>query len=447
MQSGYSHASRLKGAAAAAIASIPLPNLRWGHQRGWAVLMRHWRLLRFLLPGMAILAGCADVPGWMLLQQRATITDFQHFNNAPIKHALPVVELSAQTERALHVPKLPAREALEDLLERTNTVAFLVVQQGRIVYERYFQGFRPDSLVASFSLAKSVVSALVGIAQHEGQISSVEDPVTRYLPELLAQDPRYAQVRLRHLLEMRSGIAFKDDSRMPWGDPARFYLTRDLASYVRRLRIERPADETYHYSNADTQLLAMVLERATGIPLARYVQDKLWQPMGAAADASWSLDSFEKGIPKAFCCLNATPRDYARIGLVFLNRGFFNGRQIVPADWVDQSIEVREHPGQDMVSRWNVDVPSGTFYTWQWRRQPAAGFKPMPPIHPGPNFFAQGLYGQYIFVAPEQDMVIVRLGRNSGGQDWPRLLGRLASLNPLPGKVSVASRSTTSASF
>ncbi len=398
--------------------------------------MRHLRRLLCVSLGMAILAGCADVPVWMLFQQRASITDHRHFNNAPITHAVLAAELPADTQRVLKLPQLRGGEALEDFLKRTDTVAFLVVQQGYIVYERYFHGFSPQSLIASFSLAKSVVSALVGIALNEGSISNIEDPVTQYLPELSAQDPRFAAVRLRHLLEMRSGVAFKNNSRMPWGDPARFYLTRDLAGYVRRLQIERPADESYHYSNADTQLLAMVLERATGLPLARYVEEKLWQPMGATFDASWSLDSFKHGTPKAFCCLNATARDYARIGLIFLNHGYFNGRQIVPADWVRQSLEVREHPGHDGFSRWNIDVPGAAFYTWQWRRQPTGTAKIIPFSKPGPNFYAEGLYGQYIFVAPEQEMVIVRLGRNGGGQYWPVLLGRLAAMNPVLGDTS-----------
>lgn len=393
--------------------------------------LRPWLSWLLVLASTPILIACADVPVWMMLQQRATISDYLHFDNAPITRAPQASVLPVAYTNELNFPAPRWGSNFEEMLARSDTVAFVIVQQDRIVYEKYFGDFNDRSLISSFSMAKSVISALVGIAVHEGMIHSVEDPVTRYFPELLAQDARFAQVRLRHLMEMRSGVAFQDESRMPWGDPARFYLTRDLTSQVRRLRIERPADAAYHYSNADTQLLAMALERAVGVPLARYAQERLWWPMGAASDASWSLDSRDHATPKAFCCLNATARDYARLGLVFLNQGHYNGHQVVPADWIEQSLKVRQHSDAHGNPDWNIDLPGKAFYTWNWRRQPATYSAQLLESTPGPNFYAQGLYGQYIFVAPEQKMVIVRLGRNNGGQDWPRLLGRLARLNPV----------------
>ncbi|WP_157991537.1 serine hydrolase domain-containing protein [Caldimonas tepidiphila] len=396
--------------------------------------MRPRRLALPVLLAATLLGGCADLPLWMVAQQRSSIADHRRFDNAPIARAAQPSPLPAEPQAALRLPQGAAGESFDARLERNGTVAFVVVQRGRVVHERYFHGFERDSLGTSFSVAKSVVSALVGIALHEGRIGSVDDPITRYLPELLRNDARFADVTLRHLLEMRSGIAFEEGYRTPWADAARFYLTPELAPKVAGLRIGRPAGEAYHYSSGDTQLLGMAIERATGMPLARYAEQRLWQPMGAAFDASWSLDSAAQGQAKAFCCLNARALDFARLGLVFLHGGRFNGQQVVPADWVAQSTAARERPAADSeASRWNLELPGtplAAFYAWQWRRHPVAAPGTPLGVRPGPNFYARGQHGQYVFVAPQQEMVIVRLGRERGTENWPALLDELAALNP-----------------
>ena len=210
-------------------------------------------------------------------------------------------------------------------------MAFIVIRRGSVVYERYFNGCARDTVTTSFSMAKSVVSALLGIAIGEGRIVSVDEPVTRHLPELRGNDPRFDRITLRHLLAMRSGIAFEEAYRTPLSEAARFYLGPDLRAEVAKLKIEGEPDRAYRYLSGNTQLLAMVVERATGMPLARYLELRVWQPMGAEFDASWSLDSAASGVARALCCLNARAVDDARFGLVCLNAGRFNGRQIVPA--------------------------------------------------------------------------------------------------------------------
>jgi CubicO group peptidase (beta-lactamase class C family) len=193
------------------------------------------------------------------------------------------------------------------------------------VYERYFDGFAADQPAAVFSVAKSVVSLLLGLAIEDGHIAGVDEPVTRHLPELAAQDPGFAQVRLRHLLAMRSGIGFDEGYRSPTSDVARLYLGADLKAEVARLRIARVPNQIHQYQSGDTQLLGQVIERATGVPLARYAEQRLWQPLGAEFDASWSLDSAAGAQARAFCCLNARARDLLRLGLMVAATGSGTG--------------------------------------------------------------------------------------------------------------------------
>jgi CubicO group peptidase (beta-lactamase class C family) len=379
------------------------------------------------------LSGCKALPGWMVLQGKSAITDHRHFDNAPIAKADRPSPLPAASA-ALQWPDGAQTADVERLLAENGSVAFIVLQRGAVVYERYFNGYSRDSVTTSFSMAKSVVSALVGIAIDEGRIAGVDDPVTRYLPELRRNDPRFDRITLRHLLTMRSGIAFDESYRSPLSEAARFYLGPDLRAEVAKLRIEGEPDQRYRYQSGDTQLLAMAVERATGAPIARYLETRVWQPMGAEFDASWSLDSAAGGVARGFCCLNARAIDYARFGQVFLNAGQANGRQIVPAAWVAHSTAAQSLTGADDAARRNIErpgSPNAVFYAWQWRRMPTdtATFAAAA-MQPGTDFYAQGLYGQVLYIAPGSQTVVLRLGSTWGDVNWPRWMGRLSRLNP-----------------
>lgn len=386
---------------------------------------------RLLILGAAMsLAACAHLPAWMVLQRQAAITDYRHFQNAPIAPS-PQPSPLPSSDAGLRLPNFRG-EPFDAVMQRTGTVAIVVVQNGQVLLERYYHGYQRDSVVASFSIAKSVVSALVGIALRDGRIASIDDPITRYVPELARSDARFARITIRHLLEMRSGIRFEEGYGSPWGDAAKIYLTEDLTGRAKALSIERAPDQQYHYSSGDTQLLGTILERATGTPLPRYLQDKIWQPMGAAYDASWSIDSLAGKQPKAFCCINARALDFARFGQLYLNAGRIGGQQIVPADWIGHSTLVRQHPGDTPAKRWNVErpgTPSAAFYTWQWRRTALPDPASELGIKPGPDVYAEGLHGQFIYLAPAENMVIVRLGLRHGAAWWPGVFGQIARLN------------------
>jgi CubicO group peptidase (beta-lactamase class C family) len=282
----------------------------------------------------------------------------------------------------------------ESLLGRTGTRAFLVVHQDRLVYERYLDGSDRQTRQTSFSVAKSFVSTLVGIAIAEGLIGGVEDPVTDYLPELAARDPRFERITLRHLLTMSSGIRYwETDLPWPWSDDTETYYGVDLRDVARDgTRIERPPGQRWQYNNYHPLLLGMVLERATGMSVSDYMATRLWRPLGAEADATWNLDSERSGFEKMESGLNAAPVDYARFGQLLLHNGEWNGTRIVPKAWVRAATAV------------DTDTDPADFYQYFWW---------VDVERPG-RFYALGNYGQYIYVAHDADAVIVRFGRDWG---------------------------------
>ena len=257
---------------------------------------------------------------------------------------------------------------LDELLRETDTLAFLVIHEDRLVHERYFDGATRESLQTSFSAAKSFASTLVGIAIDDGLIESVDDPVTDYLPELAARDRRFRDITLRHLLTMSSGIRYREGGFPSLGDDTYTYYGVDLRDIaLNRTRVDAPPGLAWQYNNFHPLLLGLVLERVTGTSVSEFMARRLWQPLGAEADASWSLDSERSGFEKMESGVNARPVDFARFGLLFLHGGAWNGRRIVSEDWVraatgaDPSANLAYYHGYGYF--WWIDVQRpGRFY-------------------------------------------------------------------------------------
>jgi CubicO group peptidase (beta-lactamase class C family) len=284
--------------------------------------------------------------------------------------------------------------AFGEFLRGTGTLGFVVLDDDLLVYERYFGGADRQTRQTSFSVAKSFVSTLIGIAIDEGLIGSVTDPVTEYLPELSERDPRFERITLRDLLTMSSGIRYEEQSLpLPWGDDVDTYYGTDLRDLgLSATQIVRPPGQEWLYNNYNPLLLGLVLERATGTSVSDYMATKLWQPLGAEADATWNLDSEGSGFEKLESGLNATPVDYARFGELFLHAGEWNGQRIVSQDWV------REATAADVTTD-----PAGHYQYFWWID-----------THRPDRFYALGNFGQYIYVAPDAGAVIVRTGRDWG---------------------------------
>ena len=289
----------------------------------------------------------------------------------------------------------PKRKDLDKFLREMDTLAFLVVHGDRLTYERYFGGSSRESLQTSFSAAKSVVSTLVGIAIDEGLIGSVDDRITEYLPELAARDPEFRQITIRHLLTMSSGIRYREGGFPSLGDDTYTYYGVDLRDVaLNRTEIEEPPGVSWHYNNYHPLLLGLVLERTVRTSVSDFMARRLWKPLGAEADSTWNLDSERSGFEKMESGLNVRAVDYARFGLLFLHNGEWNGRRIVSREWVRTATR--------------ASSPTDPVYYYNYRY-----FWWLDPERPG-RFYALGKYGQYIYVAPDADTVVVRFGRNSG---------------------------------
>jgi CubicO group peptidase (beta-lactamase class C family) len=314
------------------------------------------------------------------------------------------VDTSMETQVQEAFQTNPGIPDLDTFLSDTGTWAFLVIQDDTIMYERYFQGYQHDSLVTSFSVAKSFDSALIGIAIEEGYIKSVEDPITDYLPELAERDPRFQDIHIRHLLTMASGLRYDDDRIVLPEDDNLTYAFDDLRHLaLTETEVVEPPGVTFLYNNYNPLLLGMIIERATGQSVTSYLQDKIWTPIGMEYDGSWSLDSEESGFEKMESGLNARPVDFAKFGRLYLNGGTWEGQQIVPSQWVNDSTQDNGLIQDDLI-----------YYGYMWWGEKC---------RPGSqDFLAMGNYGQYIYVSPAKNLVIVRNGESygveNGGEEW-----------------------------
>jgi len=345
------------------------------------------------------------------------INDYKRFPMRLVANAVPTLDflqpsVEIQQRYALAFDTIPFQHDgqnvawdFDKFLEQTDTVAFLVIKDDTLLYEGYFNGYDHNSTVTSFSIAKSFVSALVGIAISEGYISGVDDPITKYVPELLAKDPRYQNITLRHLLTMSSGIRYVEYS-MPWTDDAATYYAPDLrAVAISSPIVGRPGQE-FHYNNFHPLLLGLVLERATGRPVAQYLEEKIWKPLGMEAPGSWSLDSEQSGFEKMESGINGRAIDFAKFGRLFLNEGNWNGVQLVPAEWVDESTRLD-----------TTTDPAPQYQYFWWVNAGITG---------GHHYYAAGKHGQYIYIVSEQNLIFVRFGRIDPYRHWDDIFEVLA---------------------
>ncbi|AKD02434.1 serine hydrolase [Pontibacter korlensis] len=287
-------------------------------------------------------------------------------------------------------------QELEQLHQELESVAFLVVKDDSILYEQYWDGYSDESLSNSFSMAKSIVSMLIGVAIKEGKIQSVEQPVADFLPEFKEGDK--AKIKIKHLLWMSSGLNWDESYSNPLSMTTEAYYGSNLKEIIDRLEALEEPGQKWIYKSGDTQVLAFVLQKATGKSLSKYAEEKLWKPLGAAQDAEWSIDQPD-GVEKAYCCFFSNARDFARLGKLYLHNGVWDGDTIVPSAYVQASLTPN---GLTKAS----DGEKVDFYGYQWW---------LMPDYKGPNiFYARGILGQYIVVMPEKNIVIVRLGKQRG---------------------------------
>lgn len=292
---------------------------------------------------------------------------------------------------------------VDEFVDFSNTSALLVIKSGKIVYERYAHGDSSSSLHTSFSVAKSFVSALIGIAISQGHIDSVNDPIRKYLPSLTSKT--FDDVTIAHVLTMSSGTQFDETYTDPNSDINRMGIMTQKMSYLEYINTLKRAHlpGTYnHYASINTQLLGILLVTVTGESLTDYMQTNLWTPLGMEHDGLWVLD--EQGYELAMGGLAASARDYAKLGLLYLSKGKLGEKQIVPEQWVHDSVTPNAThllPGDNPAS----SNPSGYAYQW-WT-----------PRNPDGDFLARGIWGQNIYVHPKNEVVIVKLAADEKNFD------------------------------
>ncbi|MBK6267133.1 serine hydrolase [Marivirga sp. S37H4] len=315
----------------------------------------------------------------------ANIDDYEIFENRTVAASNP-----EPWKKAREYNKYELGDIYQETLDRYETTAFLIIKDTAILFEKYYLGYSEEDISNSFSAAKSIIGLLVGVAIQEGKIESVFQPVADFLPSFEKEGKE--KIVIRDLLTMSSGLEWKEAYMNPFSVTTEAYYGSDLKSMVENLRMDGKPAEEFSYQSINTQVLAEVLEIATGQSVSDYATNRLWRKIGAETDALWSLDK-SGGMEKAFCCFNATARDFARIGQLVLNKGQWNGKHVVPADY----IEVATSPATFIGSDKKVD-----HYGYQWWILDWNG-KQIP--------YARGILGQYIFVLRDKNAVVVRLGK------------------------------------
>lgn len=281
-------------------------------------------------------------------------------------------------------------ENYKAIIDELDTKAFLVFRGDTLLYENYWGGHTESTVSNSFSVAKTLVAILIGIAIEDGDIKSIDDQVSLYLPEFA--DKGKDEVTIRHLLEMASGLDWEESGKNPFSDNAESYYGSDLRRLVIGQSMESMPGKIFKYQSGNSQLLGYIVEAATGKGLSEYAEEKVWKRIGAEHDAYWSLDK-ELGDEKAFCCMYATARDYGRIGQLLLNKGCFNDEQIIPSWFYYEMVTPQELTTEDGIPNYRYGL-----HTWTY-------------LDPeGKVDYCRGINGQYVISIPSENLVIIRLG-------------------------------------
>ena len=278
---------------------------------------------------------------------------------------------------------------LESYNQKNKTVAYLIIKNDSLFYEQYFDNYRLNSKSNSFSMSKSIVSALLGKAIMDGHIKSLDQPVYDFFPEL--KGPYSKKVTLGDLASMSSGLDWKEEYYSPFSVTASAYFIDNLSSLILNQEIIEPPGENFKYLSGASQLLGMTITKATGQSLSEYLYNSFWNPMGAEHPALWQVDSKRNKVEKAFCCIASNARDFAKVGKLYKDFGRWNGEILIDSAYVSKSISPR--------------FKASAEYGYSWWLDNFNGHK---------VFLMRGHLGQYVIVLPDENLIIVRLGHLKG---------------------------------
>ena len=310
----------------------------------------------------------------------AFISDYEYFDNREIKSANP-------QPWALHKQynTIDESDKLKELNDERKTKSFLVIKNDSILFEKYYDGHKQTDISNSFSVAKSIVTSMMGKAIMEGKIKSLDQPVSDFFEEYT--NGLASELTVGDLASMSSGMKWNEKYYSVINITSESYFTDDLRSVILGQEIENKPGKGFRYSSGDTQLLAMIIEKATGTSLSDYLSQKFWDPMGAENLALWQIDSEESGMEKAYCCIAATARDFARFGKLYIDKGKWGDTEILDSSFVELSL--------------NPVFDDSPFYGYGWWLYEYEGKK---------VFTMNGHRGQFVISFPDENIIIVRQG-------------------------------------
>lgn len=317
----------------------------------------------------------------------AYLEDYKHFDNANVENGN-----SQPWPNHSDYNTVKETEALNNINKTNGTVAYVIIKNDSIWFENYYDGFAENSQTNSFSMAKSYVSAMLGKAIMEGYIKSLDQPVCDFIPEYC--DGKAAKMTVGDLSSMASGTNWDERYYSPLSITTRAYFDDDLTKVVTGLKVVKEPGTAYKYASGDTQMLAIVIERATGKKLYNYLAESFWKPLGSENVTLWQVDSEDHDLVKAYCCIASNAKDFARLGKLYKDHGKWNGKQLLDSAFIAKSITPR--------------FAASPEYGYGWWLK-SVGNK---------NFFMmRGHLGQYVIVEPEDNVIIVRLGHSKGDGD------------------------------
>jgi CubicO group peptidase (beta-lactamase class C family) len=310
----------------------------------------------------------------------AFLEDYKEFDNAEIQN-----NTAQPWPNHKDYNSITETERLQKYNDAYGTIAYVIIKNDSIWFENYYDGYGEDSKTNSFSMAKSYVSGLMGKAIEEGYIKSLDQPVSDFFPEF--SEGLAAKMTVGDLSSMASGTNWDEKYYSPLSITTRAYFDDDLEKVILGLKVVEEPGQSYKYASGDTQLLAMVIEKATGKKLYDYLTESFWKPLGSENPALWQVDSEAHDLVKAYCCIASNAKDFARFGKLYKDHGKWNGKQLLDSAFVAKSITPRF-----------AESPQYGYGFWMQKRD-------------GKSFFMmRGHLGQYVIVEPEDNIIIVRLG-------------------------------------
>jgi CubicO group peptidase (beta-lactamase class C family) len=344
---------------------------------------------------------------------KQTIEDYKYFPSIAINTSYPCFKFKEEVSKNIIEDYRLQNKSFRDLLVSSGTTAFLVIKDDSIISENYFNGYQRNRIHRLYSITKSVASTLIGIAIQEGIIKSINDPITKYIPEL---NSSFNQITIEHLLNMKSGIKFKE-GYFPWNDEIKTYFHPDCRTLLSNIEIEDKTGNFFHYNDYHPLILSLLLERILNTSIKEFLEEKVWKPLGMEYNACLTVDDIENGFAKLESGLSCTAVDLAKFGRLFLNYGTWDGKQIIDKKWIIDSTGINSLDQPKDYFRYYKKHPWGKWFStgkgyykhFWW------GYKINETEY---DYFSMGVLGQILYISPRKNTIVIRLGREWGINGW-----------------------------